>query len=106
MRQFTVRLFFFGIMLFLASCAKETTCADTNCADYTSQSAAQSAFEADPECRGDLDADNDGTACEELGNSVTNCPQTSNCGCSGKNKSPCEADPCCKWVVGEGCECK
>lgn len=102
-------LFLFGIILFLSSCGKDTTsipCSDTNCADYTSQAAAQADFDADPECRNDLDADNDGIACEELGNSVTICPTTSNCGCSGKNKAPCQADLCCKWVVGEGCECK
>ncbi|WP_164721470.1 DUF4236 domain-containing protein [Maribacter sp. MJ134] len=80
-------------------------CRDTNCANYTSQSAAQNAYDADPECRNDLDADNDGIACEEPGNSVKNCATTSNCGCSNKNKSPCQADPCCRWVVGEGCEC-
>lgn len=82
-----------------------TPCIDTNCSDYTSQAAAQAAFNADPDCRGDLDADNDGIACEEPGNSVTICPTTSNCGCSGLNKSPCEANICCKWVVGSGCEC-
>ena len=110
-------LFFSGICLLLFSCVKDngitsgnngTTssgCIDTNCSDYTSQAAAQAAFDADPECRSDLDADNDGIACEEPGNSVTICPTTSNCGCSGKNKSPCQADPCCKWVVGSGCEC-
>ncbi|MBM1105042.1 DUF4236 domain-containing protein [Aurantibacter crassamenti] len=80
-------------------------CRDTNCANYTSQSAAQAAYDADPECRNDLDADNDGLACEEPGNSVKNCASTSNCGCSNKNKSPCQADPCCRWVVGEGCKC-
>ena len=84
----------------------DTGCVDTNCADYISQSAAQAAFNADPECRDDLDADNDGIACEESGNSVTTCPTTSNCGCSNKPKSQCENDPCCRWIVGEGCRCK
>jgi len=32
------------------------------------------------------------------------CYKTSNCGCSGKNKSNC-GGPCCKWVVGTGCVC-
>ncbi len=81
-------------------------CRDTNCADYISQASAQAAYEADPECRNDLDRDNDGIACEEPGNSIKTCATTSNCGCSGKNKSPCEADPCCKWIVGTGCKCK
>ena len=83
----------------------EVGCFDTNCADYISQSAAQEAFNRDPECRNDLDADNDGIACEEPGNSVSNCANTSNCGCSNKPKSQCENDPCCKWIVGEGCKC-
>ncbi|MGB3183575.1 MAG: excalibur calcium-binding domain-containing protein [Cyclobacteriaceae bacterium] len=82
------------------------TCIDTNCSDYYSQAAAQAAYDADPECRGDLDADNDGIACEEPGNSVTICPTTANCGCSNKNKSPCQADPCCRWIVGTGCKCR
>ena len=81
-------------------------CIDTNCSDYISQAAAQSAFNAAPNCRGDLDADNDGIACEEPGNSITTCPPTANCGCSGINKTPCESSPCCRWVVGEGCKCK
>lgn len=34
------------------------------------------------------------------------CPKTANCGCSGKNKANCPNDPCCKWVVGDGCNCK
>ncbi|GAA3521021.1 hypothetical protein GCM10022393_39190 [Aquimarina addita] len=80
-------------------------CRDTNCANYTSQVAAQAAFDADPECRNDLDRDKDGIACEEPGNSVKTCASTSNCGCSNKPKAECEGDPCCKWVVGEGCEC-
>jgi hypothetical protein len=100
--------FLFLITCILISCDADTNptpCIDTNCSDYTSQAAAQAAFNADPDCRGDLDADNDGIACEEPGNSVTICPTTSNCGCSGLNKSPCEASLCCKWVVGSGCEC-
>ncbi len=80
-------------------------CRDTNCANYTSRAAAQAAFDADPECRNDLDRDNDGRACEEEGNSVKDCASTSNCGCSGKRKAVCENDPCCKWIVGSGCEC-
>lgn len=96
------------IILAFFSCSGEestTPCRDTNCANYISQSAAQAAFNADPECRNDLDADKDGIACEEPGNSVKDCATTSNCGCSNKNKIPCQADPCCRWIVGEGCEC-
>ncbi len=83
-------------------------CKKTNCADYTSQAAAQAAFDYDPKCHDDLDLDNDGIACEEPGNAVSknDCPNTSNCGCSGKTKANCPNDPCCKWVVGDGCNCK
>ncbi|MFY2561949.1 hypothetical protein ACN469_30425 [Corallococcus terminator] len=81
-------------------------CADTNCSDYSSRSAAQQDYEADPECRADLDADKDGLACEEDGNDVHQCPTTSSCGCSGKNKDACFADRCCLWVVGWGCGCR
>jgi len=80
-------------------------CRDTNCANYTSQTAAQAAFDADPECRNDLDRDGDGIACEEPGNSIRTCASTSNCGCSNKPKTQCETDPCCKWFVGTGCKC-
>lgn len=100
-------IFCIASLVLIFSCSKEEkVCFDTNCADYTSQSAAQSAFNADPECRSDLDADNDGIACEENGNSVTICPITNNCGCSGLNKTPCENNICCKWVVGDGCRCR
>lgn len=108
-----MRLLILFVLTFFLSCEVNSDleqelspCIDTNCSDYTSQAAAQRAFNADPDCRGDLDADNDGIACEEQGNSVTICPQTANCGCSGMNKAPCEASPCCRWVVGEGCKCK
>ncbi len=83
-----------------------TNCKDTNCANYTSQAAAQAAYKADPTCRADLDADKDGIACEEPGNSVKTCATTSNCGCSNKNKSVCESDICCRWIVGTGCKCR
>lgn len=104
------------LLIFIFSCGKTSTpepsvnnCIKTNCADYTSQLTAQSDFNSDPTCHDDLDADNDGIACEEPGNTVLvppSCPTTSSCGCSGKNKAPCQSDPCCKWVVGDGCGCK
>ncbi len=111
--KFLIKLPVFIAMIFL-SCSSSSDdqmddtsnyCRDTNCANYTSREAAQAAYDADPECRGDLDADNDGLACEEQGNTVKTCSSTSNCGCSNKNKTPCQSDPCCKWVVGEGCSC-
>ncbi|KAA1245875.1 excalibur calcium-binding domain-containing protein [Aquimarina sp. RZ0] len=80
-------------------------CIDTNCSDYSSQQAAQAAYDADPECRNDLDHDNDGIACEHLGTATTDCLTTANCGCSGKRKAACIQDPCCQWKVGEGCMC-
>lgn len=100
----------------LFSCTeKEPTCFDTNCADYTSQEAAQADFESNPECRNDLDWDNDRIACERYFNSNTGgsnsngggngCPSTANCGCSNKKKSECVSS-CCQWVVGTGCKCK
>lgn len=104
-----MRLFIMFFMLcFFVGCTKggAVDCKDTNCANYTSQSAAQAAFNADPECRNDLDRDKDGIACEEPGNSVKNCNTTSNCGCSGKNKAPCQDDSCCQWIVGTGCKCR
>ncbi|HHG86336.1 MAG TPA: hypothetical protein ENJ82_16415 [Bacteroidetes bacterium] len=108
-------LFIFLTMLLLSTCGKNTVCRDTNCEDYHSQIEAQAAFDADPECRADLDHDKDGKACEQFSNYYNNynngggggsgCPTTANCGCSGHNKSQCQADPCCRWVVGSGCKC-
>ncbi len=45
---------------------------------------------------------------EDVGGSgsVNGCPTTAACGCSGHNKSECENDICCKWTVGEGCDCR
>ena len=65
-----------SLFFVILSCGVDTAiatipCVDTNCADYTSMAAAQRDFNANPDCRGDLDADNDGIACEEPGNSVT-----------------------------------
>ena len=82
-------------------------CPDASCADYTTQQQAQSAFDDDPECLGELDNDNDGIACEHLPVSgvPSGCPTTANCGCSNKNKDQC-ASACCKWVTGTGCRCK
>ena len=101
--------FYFTILLFACSTQEadsDSNCKDKNCANDTSQSAAQAAFNADPICRNDLVQDKDGIACEEPGNSVKTCASTSNCGCSNKNKSACESDPCCRWVVGDGCMCR
>lgn len=80
----------------------------TNCANYPSQNEAQAAFDSDPIFFTKLDFDNDGIACEEPGNNVKPkpiCATTANCGCSGKRKSACENDLCCKWRIGDGCKC-
>lgn len=96
-----------SIVIVIAPASTSTNnCKDTNCLNYTSKAAAQAAYDADKICRADLDADKDGVACEEPGNTVKTCASTSNCGCSKYNKNPCQADPCCKWVVGSGCNCK
>lgn len=109
MRILPLILCILSLIIISTSCENgesEIVCIDTNCANYTSQSTAQADFNADPECRNDLDADKDGIACEEPGNSVKTCATTSNCGCSKHNKAPCGADPCCRWVVGDGCRCR
>ncbi len=102
-------LFIIGIGgLGLAGCQpNENACPETNCSDYISQQQAQAAFDSDPECFSDLDADNDHMACEDFkGYAPGNlgCPTTANCGYSGKRKSDC-GGTCCRWEVGSGCQC-
>lgn len=107
------------VLLILCSCSSATVtprapnsnslggpCEDTNCANYLSQEAAQNAFNADPECRNDLDHDSDGIACEQyISFAAGACPNTANCGCSNIIKAEC-GGPCCRWIVGSGCKCK
>jgi hypothetical protein len=98
------------IALTIISCSKKTndSCwVDYNCPDFATQADAQTHFNTNPECYKDLDSDGDLTACEDHNYTpaTTGCPTTSNCGCSGKNKAPCESDPCCQWIVGTGCKC-
>ncbi len=50
------------------SCEDSSECDETRCSDYSSQSAAQADFNENPECRSNLDSDNDGVACENLNN--------------------------------------
>jgi hypothetical protein len=96
-------------LLLSGSCEKQkqALCPDATCANYVTQQEAQDAYDADKECTGELDTDNDGIACEHLSGSGggTGCPATANCGCSNKNQSDC-VSACCKWVVGTGCKCK
>lgn len=112
----------FLTLFFLGCIGSDDECPpDTNCSDYNYQISAQIAFDRNPECKGDLDADNDGIACEDwetyyqsLNGPSSNpsnpnnggCPNTAACGCSNKNKSACQSSSCCKWTVGEGCGCK
>lgn len=121
----SITLFAFLVLLFCNSCSEpfsgslsNSDCEDTNCADYNSRLDAQNDFDLNPECRADLDGDNDGKACEDnywtdYYSSINNnsggnigCPTTSNCGCSGINKDPCQNHSCCRWIVGTGCRCK
>lgn len=68
----------------------DTVCPDVDCGHYATQGDAQAAFDADKDCLGELDNDNDGIACEHLPTGGTGtCPTTGNCGCSGKNMSQC-----------------
>jgi hypothetical protein len=112
------RFIFLTLLLFVRCSSSDTPiCPDKTCDDYATQAEAQAAFDDDPSCLGELDNDSDGIACEHLlsGNPPTtnpgtnpgtsNCPTTSSCGCSGKNKSAC-GGPCCKWTTGQGCGCK
>lgn len=97
------------MVAFLIQCGPENTsgCPDKSCNDYSTQGEAQAAFDADPDCLGELDDDHDGVACEHLSGGTgapSSCPTTVNCGCSGKSKSQC-GGPCCKWIVGTGCRC-
>lgn len=109
--MFKIIISTFLTIIIMLSCSKEDTavktpCIDKNCKNYSSQADAQADYDLNKECRADLDADKDGIACEEPGNTVKTCSATANCGCSNKNKAECEIDPCCIWIVGTGCKCK
>ncbi|MBL3657384.1 hypothetical protein [Fulvivirga sediminis] len=103
-----IALHLITLLAILGSCSTETSpiCPYSNCDNYTTQEQAQAAFDANPECLKNLDADNDRKACEHLRSEggSTSCPDTANCGCSGKTKSEC-GGPCCQWIVGTGCKC-
>ena len=62
---------FLFALFFLLSCDGSNDdgsniCIKKNCSDFSSQAAAQAAYNADPDCYGNLDGDNDGIACEHL----------------------------------------
>jgi hypothetical protein len=102
-------LFYPVLLLIVLACSSSSYngCPDTSCDDYITQPEAQAAFDADRECLGELDNDNDGIACEHLPavGGGTGCPTIGNCGCSNKNKDQC-ASACCQWIVGTGCKCR
>lgn len=57
---------FFGMAI---SCSEESNkrdCPSKNCSDFTTQAQAQSTYNSNKECYKNLDADNDGIACENL----------------------------------------
>lgn len=118
-------LLFVGSILMMQSCSDNDDngsrqCPDATCNNYSTQTQAQTAFDADPACMQALDDDKDGIACEHLtnngvstggsgtggtGSGGSNCPTTANCGCSNKNKDQCGGS-CCQWIVGTGCRCR
>ena len=56
-------------LLIFISCSDDSNCESRTCSDFSTQSEAQSAYNNDdPNCFGNLDADNDGIACENLPN--------------------------------------
>lgn len=58
-----------GLLLLIFSCSSDDGgCREQRCSDFMSQTEAQQAFEADRQCNENLDADNDGIACENLAN--------------------------------------
>lgn len=108
--KYFFNIFSLILMLTFVTCGSDdrTSCPDKMCSDYTSQADAQRAFDADPDCLGELDHDNDGLACEHIltggGGGTSGCPTTANCGCSNKTMAECSG-PCCRWIVGTGCRC-
>ena len=71
MKLATILLFFF--MAFIGGCSstESGSCPDRSCSDFATQAAAQAAFDADRACTKNLDADNDGIACEHLSSGST-----------------------------------
>jgi hypothetical protein len=72
-----ITIYLMAILFALTSCSKEEANEDYNYNNYNSG-----------------------------GGGSSGCPTTAACGCSGKTKSECEASPCCKWTVGQGCGCR
>lgn len=61
----------FILLISFISCSEDSeksNCPTKTCADFTSQSQAQSVYDNDRDCYKNLDADSDGVACENLPN--------------------------------------
>lgn len=56
------------LILVSISCTEDSECESKTCSDFLTQSEAQSTYDSDPGCYENLDADNDGIACENLPN--------------------------------------
>jgi len=71
MRRLTVLLGAAALLLVLAPAA---FAADLDCKDFPNQAAAQAALEQDPSDPNNLDADNDGQACESFNYGASGAP--------------------------------
>ena len=61
-------LLLFIVLTISMSCTDTPDCESKNCSDFSTQSEAQSIYDSDSDCFENLDADNDGIACENLPN--------------------------------------
>lgn len=62
-------LIFVAMLSFTISCSNDDAgCKEMNCKDFRTQAEAQQAFNSNPNCYKNLDADNDNIACENLSN--------------------------------------
>lgn len=57
-----------GLVISCSDFSNKKGCPTKNCSDFSTQSQAQSTYDSDKECYKNLDADNDGTACENSSN--------------------------------------
>ena len=56
------------VLIVLISCSDDSNCESKKCSDFATQSEAQSMYNSDRNCYENLDADDDGIACENLSN--------------------------------------
>jgi Excalibur calcium-binding domain len=63
-----ILLFTIAITNSCSNNSASTNCPTKTCSDFSTQSQAQSTFNSDRDCYKKLDADDDGTACENLSN--------------------------------------